>query len=47
MTFWLFPKINSVLKEQRFQDTEDNNNKKNVTAMKAIPQKRFQKCFQQ
>jgi hypothetical protein len=44
--FWLFPKIKSALKGRRFQDTEDI--KKNVTmALKAIPQQKFQKCFQQ
>jgi hypothetical protein len=43
--FWLFPKIKSALKRQRFQDIE---NIKNVTkALKAILQQEFQKCFQQ
>jgi hypothetical protein len=38
--FWLFPEIKSPLKGQLFQDTE-------VTALIAIPQQEFQKCFQQ
>jgi transposase len=42
--FWLFQKIKSALKEPRFQDTEDV--QKNVmTALKAILQQEFQKCF--
>jgi len=42
---WLFSKIKSTLKRRRFQDTEDI--QKNVTtALKAIPQQEFQKCFQ-
>jgi hypothetical protein len=32
--FWLFPKMKSVLKRQRFQDMKD---KKKVMALKAIP----------
>jgi hypothetical protein len=44
--FWLFPKINSALKRLKFQDIEDI--QKNVTtAVKAVPQQEFQKCFQQ
>jgi hypothetical protein len=39
--FWLFPTIKSVLKGRRFQDNDM------MTAMKAIPQQEFQKCFQQ
>jgi transposase len=43
--FWLFPKTKSALKWRHFQDTEDI--QKNVTtALKAIPQQEFQKCFQ-
>jgi len=43
--FWLFPKIKSSLKGQRFQDTEDI--QQNVmTALKAIPQQQFQKYFE-
>jgi hypothetical protein len=44
--FWLFPKLKSALKGQRFQDIEDI--QKNVMmALKAILQQEFQKCFQQ
>jgi hypothetical protein len=44
--FWLSPEIKSALKGRRFQDTEDIH--KNVTtALKAIPQQEFQKCFRQ
>jgi len=35
--FWLFPKIKSALKGQRFQDTEDIQ-KDVMMALKAIPQ---------
>jgi transposase len=44
--FWLFPKIKSALKGRIFQDIEDAR-KKVTTALKAIPQQEFQKCFQQ
>jgi len=44
--FWLFPKIKSALKGQRFQDTEDIQKKKVMMALKAIPQQQFQKYFQ-
>jgi hypothetical protein len=38
--FWLFPKIKSALKGQRFQHTEDI--QENVmAALKAIPQQEF------
>jgi len=43
--FWLFPEINSPLKGPRFQDVEDN--RKNVTALKAVPLQKFQKYFEQ
>jgi len=43
--FWLFPKVKSALKGRRFQGTEDI--QKNTTALRAIPQQKFQKCFQQ
>jgi hypothetical protein len=42
--FWLFPETKSSLKGQRFQDIVDI---KKITALKAIPQQEFQKCFQQ
>jgi hypothetical protein len=42
--FWPFPRIKSTLRGRRFQDTEDKNV---TTALKAIPQVEFQKCFQQ
>jgi hypothetical protein len=42
--FWLFPKLKSALKGQRFQDIEDIQN--NVTmALKAVPQQESQKYF--
>jgi hypothetical protein len=34
--FWLFPKIKPALKGRRFQDTEDIQKKKVITALKAI-----------
>jgi hypothetical protein len=42
----LFPKIKFDLKGRRFQDIE-NIHKNLMTALKAIPQQEFQKCFQQ
>jgi hypothetical protein len=44
--FWLLPKIKSTLKGPRFQDTEEIQNNV-MTALKAIPQQQFQKCFEQ
>jgi histone-lysine N-methyltransferase SETMAR len=45
--FCMFPKIKSALKGRRFQDIEDIPSPKIVTtALKAIPQHEFQKCFQ-
>jgi hypothetical protein len=43
---WLFPKTKSALNGQRFQVTEDVQ-KEMTMALKAIPQQKFQKCFQQ
>jgi hypothetical protein len=44
--FWLFLKIRSSLKRQRFQGIEAI--QKNVkTVLKAVPQQELQKCFQQ
>jgi hypothetical protein len=44
----LFPKIKSALKGRRFQIIEDiQKRRKNVTALKAIRQRQFQKYFQQ
>jgi hypothetical protein len=43
--FWLLPKIKSALKVPRFQDIEDV--EEVTTALKAVPQQQFQKCFQQ
>jgi histone-lysine N-methyltransferase SETMAR len=47
--FWLFPQIKPALKGRRFQDIEYiHKKKKNVTtALKAVPQQKFQKYFQQ
>jgi hypothetical protein len=42
--FWLLLKIKSVLYGRKFEGTE--NMHKNVTALKAVPQQQFQKCFQ-
>jgi hypothetical protein len=36
--FWLFPQIKSVLKGQRFQDTEDIQRKVTTSSLKAVPQ---------
>jgi hypothetical protein len=44
--FWLFPKIYSALKGRKFPDTE-NIRKMWRRHWKAIPQQKFQKCFQQ
>jgi hypothetical protein len=44
--FWLFTEIKSALKGRRFQDIEDIR-KQVTTALKAVPQQEFQKCFQQ
>jgi hypothetical protein len=44
--FRLFPKVNSALKRRRFRYTEDIQ-KHVTTALKAIPQQGFQKCFHQ
>jgi hypothetical protein len=44
--FWLFLKIKSALKGQRFQDTEDIKKRVKMT-LKDIPQEEFQKRFQQ
>jgi hypothetical protein len=44
--FWVFPKIKCALKGRKCQDTEDI--QKNVTtALKAVLQQEFQKCFLQ
>jgi len=43
--FWLFPKIKSALKGQRFQDMKTS--KQNVTALTADQGQELQKCFQQ
>jgi hypothetical protein len=43
---WLFPKIKSAIKGQRFQYVEDIQ-KYLMMALKVIPQQEFQKCFQQ
>jgi hypothetical protein len=47
--FWLFTKLTSTLKGRRFQDSENipPPKKKVMTALKAIPQQEFPKCFQQ
>jgi hypothetical protein len=46
--FWLFPEINSTLNGRRFQDIEGKKKKKkNMTTLKANPQREFQKCSQQ
>jgi hypothetical protein len=42
--FWLFPKINSVLKERKLQDIDTS--KKCDDKLQAIPQQDFEKCFQ-
>jgi hypothetical protein len=39
--FWLFPKINSVLRGRGFQDTEDIPKGNMTTGLKAVPQKEF------
>jgi hypothetical protein len=44
--FWLFPKIKSALKGGKFQDIVDIQNN-TTTAVKDVPQREFQKCFQQ
>jgi hypothetical protein len=45
--FWLFTKIKSALKGRRYQDMEDIHPRNVTTALKAVPQQEFQKCFQQ
>ena len=43
--FFLFPKINEILKGRHFDDTDDI--RINTTAaLKAIPQNQFQNCFE-
>ena len=43
--FFLFPKIKEILKGRHFDDIDDN--RSNTTgALKAIPQNRFQNCFE-
>jgi histone-lysine N-methyltransferase SETMAR len=44
--FWVFSKIKSVLKGQRFQDIEDIQ-KHVTTALRGIPQQELQKCVEQ
>jgi hypothetical protein len=45
--FWLFPKINSALKGQRFKDNEDIPKEKVTMALKDITQQELEKCSQQ
>ena len=40
--FFLFPKITEILKERHFGDISSNT----TAALKAIPQSRFQNCFE-
>jgi hypothetical protein len=40
--FWLFPKIKSAIKGQRYQDIEDDQ-KKVISVLETIPQQEFQK----
>jgi len=43
--FFLFPKINEILKGRHFDDNDDI--RSNTTAaLKAIPQNQFQNCFE-
>jgi hypothetical protein len=43
--FFLFPKVNEILKRRHFDDTDDISS--NITAaLKAIPQNQFQNCFE-
>jgi len=43
--FFLFPKINEILKGRHFDDTDDI--RSNTTAaLKVIPQNQFQNCFE-
>jgi hypothetical protein len=43
MTFFLFPKINEILKGRHFDDIE-NIRSYTMAALKAIPQNQFQNC---
>jgi len=44
--FWLFLKMKSTLRGKRFQDIE-HIQKTLTTALKAIPQQEFHKCFKE
>jgi hypothetical protein len=44
--FWLFPKLKTSLKGHRFSDTADIEGHA-MTILKSIPEKEFQKCFEQ
>jgi len=43
--FFLFLKIQEILKEMHFDDIDDIRNN-TTTALKAIPQNQFQNCFE-
>jgi hypothetical protein len=44
--FWLFPRIKSALKGQKFQDVEGIQ-KKVTMVLKTVPQQELQKCLLQ
>jgi hypothetical protein len=45
--FCLLPKVKFALKGRRFQDNKDIQYIYMMTALKALPQQEFQKCFEQ